>query len=68
MAAIDEAAILDRARALAEQDGFAWEVNAVASSDPQAPIKAQPYLSGEARKRYLERARFELRRVAYRNA
>ena len=68
MAAIDEAAILDRAKALAEQDGFAWEVNAVASSDPQAPIKAQPYLSDEARKRYLERARFELRREAYRNA
>jgi hypothetical protein len=62
MAEADEAAILERAKALAEQDGFAWELNFVAPSTPYAPIKSQPYLSEEGRKRYLGRARMELRK------
>jgi len=68
MAEIDEAAILERAKALAEKDGFAWQLDFVAPSAPYAPIKSQPYLSDEARKRYMERARFELRKEAYRHA
>jgi hypothetical protein len=68
MAEIDEAAVLERAKALAEQDGYAWELNFVAPSAPYAPIKSQPYLGDEARKRYVERARFELRKEGYRHA
>jgi hypothetical protein len=57
---IDEATVETQAKALAEKDGFTWELNFVAPSAPNVPIKPQVYLSDEARKRYLERIRREM--------
>jgi hypothetical protein len=47
---INEAAVLERARDLCKQDGFAWDLE----SSPGI------VLSDEARQQYLERARAEL--------
>ena len=62
MAEPNEAAVLKRAKAAAEQDGFTWEFN---FGDPGArgiPPKSQHFLSEERRQEYLERARVELRK------
>ena len=63
--AIDEAAVLKRARELCERDGFAWDLE-------YPPPGADPIIPGvtlgeEARQQYLERARAELSK-AIRNA
>ena len=58
----NEGAVLKRAKAAAEQDGFTWEFN---FGDPGArgvPLKGQHFLSEERRQQYLERARADLRK------
>jgi hypothetical protein len=56
--AIDEVAVLNRAKELCEQDGFAWELG---HSAPTAePVIPRITLSEEARKQYPQRARAEL--------
>jgi hypothetical protein len=57
---VDEAAVLRRAKALAERDGFAWELN-FQPVTPGAQAMPQPYLSEERRLQYLTRAQTELR-------
>jgi hypothetical protein len=57
----DAAAIARRAKALAERDGFAWEIS-FQPAIPGAKIKPQPYLEDERRQRYLDQARAELRK------
>jgi hypothetical protein len=62
MAEPNEAAVLKRAKAAAEQDGFTWEFN---FGDPGArgiPLRGQHFLSEERRREYLDRARAELRK------
>jgi hypothetical protein len=59
----DEAAILARAKMLAQQDGFAWE-NPGGSGERSAPIKPRPHLTDEQREQYLERARADLQSQA----
>jgi|GEM_PF-5807424 len=63
MAGINDAtAIARRAKALAERDGFAWEIS-FQPVIPGAKIKPQPYLDDERRRqRYLNQARAELRK------
>ena len=57
MAEIDEAAVLERAKALAEKDGYVWE---------QHPHEKRAItmfiLTGEQRDQYLFKARSELRK------
>jgi hypothetical protein len=56
--AIDEAAVLKRAKELCEQDGYAWELD---YSGPTAePVIPSVTLSKEARQEYLARARADL--------
>jgi hypothetical protein len=64
----DAAAIARRAKALAERDGFAWEISfqpaipgAKIKPQPQPQPQPQPYLDDERRQRYLDQARAELR-------
>jgi hypothetical protein len=56
---LDETVVVRRAKALAERDGFAWELN----FRPMAmttKIELQRLVSEERRKQYLVRARDEL--------
>jgi hypothetical protein len=56
--AIDEAAVLKRAKELCEQDGYAWDLD---YAPPTAvPVIPRVTLSEEARQQYLQRARAEL--------
>jgi hypothetical protein len=56
--AVDNAAVLKRAKELCEQDGYAWELDhTVPSAEPIIP---RITLSEEARQEYLTRARAEL--------
>jgi hypothetical protein len=61
MAEPNEAAVLKRAKAAAEQDGFTWELDFGA---PGAPLRRQHFLSKEHQQEYLERARADLRKEA----
>jgi hypothetical protein len=61
MATIDEAAILKRAKELAAQDGFPWQLE-YKPSVPRGKINVQPDLSPERRQQYLDRALVELRK------
>jgi len=62
MARINDAAVIaKRAKALAERDGFAWEIS-FQPMIPGAKIKPQPYLDEERRQQYLDQARAELRK------
>jgi hypothetical protein len=61
---LNETSVLRRAKALAEQDGFAWELNYRARNGQHAKINLQRYLDDEHRQQYLERARAELRKEA----
>ena len=62
MAEPNEAAVLKRAKAVAEQDGFTWEFNFGDPGARRTPLKGQHFLSEERRQEYLERARVELRK------
>lgn len=54
----DEVAVERRARELAEQDGYTWEL-IYKPVIPGAPIKPQRYLSEERKQEYRARARAE---------
>jgi hypothetical protein len=62
MAEPNEAAVLKRAKAAAEQDGFTWEFNFDDPGTRGTLLKGQHFLSKERRQQYLERARTELRK------
>jgi hypothetical protein len=56
--AVDEAAVLKRAKELCEQDGYAWDLE---YAPPTAePIIPRVTLNEEARQQYLARARAEI--------
>jgi hypothetical protein len=60
MAEPDDAAVLERAKALAKEDGFTWELNFGVAGVPR--IRGQHFLSRDRQQEYLERARIELRK------
>ena len=60
----NEGAVLKRAKAAAEQDGFTWELDFGAPGAFGAPLRRQHFLSENRRQEYLERARAELRKEA----
>jgi hypothetical protein len=62
MAEDDNAAILERAKALANDDGFAWELDFGEPGLPRAKVRGQHFLSKDRQEEYLERARLELRK------
>jgi hypothetical protein len=62
MAEPDEATVLKRAKAAAEQGGFTWEFSFGSRGAAGIPRKGQHFLSEERRQQYLERARVELRK------
>ena len=60
--AVDEGTVVKRAKALAEQDGFAWEL----TMDPPKPgkVEGKRLLDDARRQEYLARARAELEKRA----
>jgi hypothetical protein len=64
MAQPDQAAVLKRAKACAEQDGFTWELDFTSPSALRAPLRGLRFLSEDRRQEYLERARADLRNEA----
>ena len=60
----DKAAVLERAKALADGDGFTWELDFGAPGVPRAKLRGQHFLSKDRQEEYLERARAELRKAA----
>jgi hypothetical protein len=64
MAELDEAAVLERARELAMENGFTWEFDFGAAGAQRAPLRGQRFLSKDRQEEYLERARVELRKEA----
>ena len=64
MAEHDNAAVLERAMALANDDGFTWELDFGAPGLPRAKLRGQHFLSKERQEEYLERARVDLRKEA----
>jgi hypothetical protein len=61
MAEPDEAAVLERAKALAKEDGFTWELDFEVLGALRTPLRDQHFLSKERQQEYLERAPVELR-------
>jgi hypothetical protein len=59
MADVTEAEIEKRAKELATQDGYSWELE-FRPVQPGAMVEPQRYLSDERRQQYLDRARAEL--------
>ena len=53
----EEAAILARAKALAAEDGFTWELDFGSSATPRAKLRHQRFLSKDRQQEYLERAK-----------
>ena len=64
MAQPDNAAVLDRATGLANEDGFTWELDFGAPSVPRTKLRHQHFLSKDRQQEYLERARTDLREEA----
>jgi hypothetical protein len=64
MAQPDASAVLKRAKALAEQDGFTWELDFGVPGALGAPLRGQRFLSKDRQQEYLERASAELRNEA----
>jgi hypothetical protein len=62
MAEPDKAAVLERAKALANEDGFTWELDYGAIG--RAKLRSQRFLSKDRQEEYLERARADLRKEA----
>jgi len=63
MAETSEAVIERRARQLAEQEGYAWQLE-LQQMAPGMPSKPQRYLSPERRQQFLETARAQLQKEA----
>ena len=62
MAEPTEAVVLERAKALAKQDGYEWDQLEFTSPQPRGTkIKGQAVPSDDRRQAYLARARSELR-------
>ena len=55
-----EAAILARAKALAAQDGFTWELDFSAPAETRAKLRHQHFLSKDRQQDYLDRAKLAL--------
>lgn len=53
----EDAAILARAKALAADDGFTWELDYNAPAAPRAKLRHQHFLSKDRQQDYLERAK-----------
>ena len=51
----EEAAILARAKALAAEDGFTWELNFSVPAVPRVKLRHQHFLSNDRQQDYLER-------------
>ena len=64
MAEPDASAVLKRAKALAEQDGFTWELDFGVPGAFRAPLRRQHFLSKDRQQGYLERARAGLHNEA----
>ena len=64
MAQSDNAAVLERAKALANEDGFAWELDFGAPGVPRTKLRGQHFLSKDRQEEYLERARVDLGQAA----
>ena len=64
MAQPNEAAVLERAKALAEEDGFTWELDFELPGALRTPFRGQRFLNKERQQEYLGRARVELRKEA----
>jgi len=58
----EEAAILARAKALAEAEGFTWELDFGAPGASRAKLRHQHFLSKDRQQDYLERAKLAQRR------
>ena len=58
MAEPNDAVVLKRAKAAAEQDGFTWEFGMPGAFG--APLRRQHFLSTEGQQEYLDRARADL--------
>lgn len=56
-----EAAILARAKALAAEDGFTWELSYSAAAEPRPKLRHQHFLSKDRQQDYLERAELDQR-------
>lgn len=54
---VDDAAVLDRGKALAARDGFTWEIDFSAT---RGSFRGLRFLSEERRREYLEKARAEM--------
>jgi hypothetical protein len=59
MAQADDAVVLARAKALANEDGFEWELDFGAPGVPRAKVRGQHFLSKDRQQEYLELARAE---------
>ena len=57
----EEAVILERAKALAAEDGFTWELDFSAPAAPRAKLRHQRFLSKDRQQDYLERAKLDQR-------
>lgn len=64
MAQADEMTVLERAKALAKEEGFTWELDFGATNVPRAKLRHQHFLSKDRQQEYIERARTELREKA----
>jgi hypothetical protein len=61
MIELDEAAVLRRAKAVAAEDGFTWQLDYAA---PGVRLRGQHFLSEDRRREYLARARDAFRKEA----
>ena len=57
----ENAAILARAKALAAEDGFTWELNFGAPAAPSVKLRHQHFLSKDRQQDYMERAKLSQR-------
>jgi hypothetical protein len=64
MVELSEAAVLKRAKALAKEDGFTWELDYEVPGALRTPLRGQHFLSKDRQQEYLERARVNLRKEA----
>ena len=64
MAEYNEAAVLEGAKALANEDGFTWELDFGAPGVPRTKLRSQHFLSKDRQQEYLERARANLLKAA----
>jgi hypothetical protein len=61
---LDRDLVLTRAKAMAAQDGFTWELDFSRPSQERAPLRGQHFLSEDRRQEYVRRAREQLEREA----